>query len=183
MLFGFGPDHKHIRNGRVGDPHLGAGQFISSRRLLSAGLHACGIRACIGLGQTKATDPLTRGQLGQIFLALRFRAVGIDRIDHQAGLHGHHGTIARVHALHLARNQTVGDIVAAQPAVFFGQGDAQQAHIAHLFEDRRIGFLISKGIDHARLQLFLRIGLRGIADHAFIFRQLAVQAEGVGPVE
>ena len=39
------------------------------------------------------------------------------------------------------------------------------------------------GFDHARLQLLLRKGMRGIADHAFVVGQLVVETEGVGPIK
>ena len=42
-----------------------------------------------GIG-TEAADPFARTQLGQEFLALRLRAICVNRIDHEARLNGHH---------------------------------------------------------------------------------------------
>ena len=81
------------------------------------------------------------GEAGQVFAPLLFAAVGIDRIHHQACLHRHHRTIATVDALDLARHQPVAHIRAAQPAVFFWNGDAQKPHLAHLAQDCRLGCL------------------------------------------
>ena len=67
------------------------------------------------------------GELRQIFLALLLRAIGMDRIHHQRRLHAHHRAVAGIDALDLARHQAVGHIAGAEPAIFLGNGDAEQA--------------------------------------------------------
>ncbi len=80
MRLGLGPDHEDIRDGRVRDPRLGAGEAIAPVGLHGAGLHAGGIGAGIRLGQAEAAHELARGELGQVLPALLLGAIGIDRI-------------------------------------------------------------------------------------------------------
>ena len=183
VLFGLGPDHEDIRDRRVRDPHFRAGQLVAVGGFHRTGFHARRVGARIGFCQTKAADEFAAGQFGKILHALLFRAIGVDRVHDEAGLHGHHRPIAAVHAFHFARNQTVRHIIAAQAAVLFGHGDTQKAHVAHLAEDRGVGGFIGKSVDHAGLQLFLRIGARAFLDHAFVFGQLFVQAERIRPIK
>ena len=183
MRFGFGPDHEDIGDGRVRDPHLGAVQHIAIGRFLGHGLHAGGVRARIGFGQTKAADPFASGEFRQEFLALRFGAIGVDRIHDERGLHRHHRPIATVDALNLARDQAIGDVRRAQPAVFLGHRDAQQAHLTHFAENRRVGGFLTKRLDDTGLQLVLGIGAGGVAQHTLFVGQLVVQAEGVFPIK
>ena len=84
---------------------------IAARRGAGARHHAAGVRAVIGLGQAEAADPFAGGKLRQVFLALRFRAVGEDREHDERALHAHHRAIARVDALDLARDEAVADVV------------------------------------------------------------------------
>src|SRR5262249_32959011 len=46
-----------------------------------------------------------------------------------------------------------------------------------------VDLLLAEGLQHARQQLVLRIAARGIAHHALLFRQLALEVERVLPVE
>src|SRR5690606_10051325 len=85
--------------------------------------------------------------------------------------------------LDLARDQAVGDVVEAGAAVLGGDRRAEQAHLAHLAEDRRIGGLVAEGLLHARQQLVLRIGLGGVADHALVFGELQVEQQRIVPFE
>ncbi|NRP42844.1 hypothetical protein XMM3392_003255 [Aliiroseovarius sp. xm-m-339-2] len=179
----FGPDHKHIRDRRVRDPHFRAVQNIAAIDLFGGGFHRTGIGARIRLGQAKAANPLTRCQFRQVFRALLFGAIGIDRIHHQRGLHRHHRTVATVDALNFTRHQTIGHIARANAAELFRDGGAQQAHFTHLTEDLRIGFFARKRLGHTRHQLVFAIGAGRITDHTLIFGQLVFQQEGIVPVE
>src|SRR5439155_24687431 len=151
--------------------------------LFDAGLHAAGIGAGIGLGQAEAADPLAGGEFGQIFLALGFVAIGIDRIHHQRRLHRIHRAVAGIDPLDLARDQAIGDIARVGTAIFFRQRDADQTELAHLVEDFAVGLFLEIGLDDARLQLVLRIGARGVADHALVFGELLVEQERIVPLE
>jgi len=137
----------------------------------------------VGFGQAEAADPLTRGKLGQVFLFLGFGAEIMDGHHDQRGLHTHHGAVARIHALDLARDQAVGHVVQAGAAVFGGDGGAQQTQFAHLAEDGRVGFFMSEGLEYTWLQALLAIGGGGFAHHALVFGQLLVQQERVIPLK
>ena len=178
-----GPDHEHIGDRGIGNPHLGAGQPVTIGGLLGAGLHAAWIGAGIRLGQAEAADPFAGGELGQVLLALGFVAIGIDRIHHQRRLHRIHRTIAGIDPLDLACDQAVGDIARIGAAIFFRQRDADQAELAHLVEDLTIGLLFEIGLGDARQQLVLRIGARCVADHALVFGELLVKQERIVPLE
>jgi hypothetical protein len=178
-----GPDHEHVRNGGVGDPHLGARNAVTAGHLFGAGDHAAGVGAVVGLGQAKAAHPGAGGQLGQVLLFLRFGAEFVDRHHHQRALHAHHAAVARVHALHLARHQAVAHVVQAGAAVLLGNGGAQQAEFAHFVEDGAVGGFVAKGQLHPGQQLFLAVGVGGVAHLALVVGQLAVELEGVGPGE
>ena len=183
MRGGFRPDHEDVGDRRVGNPHLAAGQPVAVGHLFGAGLHAVGIGTGIRLGQAEAADPLAGGELGQVFLALVLVAIGVDRIHHQRRLHRVHRAIAAIDALDLARHQAIGDVARIGAAIFLRQRDTDQAEFAHLVEDLAVGLLFEIGLDDARLQLVLRIGARGVADHALVFGKLIVEQERIVPLE
>ena len=177
------PDHGDVGDRRVGDPHLVAGEPIAAGDFLGAGDHRAGIGAVVGLGEAEAADELAAGELRQIFAALRFRAVIVDRVHDQRRLHRHRRAVAGIDPLDLARDQAVGDIAEAGAAVFFRDGRAEQAERAHLADDRRIVAFVAERLEHARKQLVLRIVARGVAHHALFFGQLALKVERVVPFE
>ena len=183
MRFGFGPNDEHIRDRRVRDPHFRAVQHITARRFLGGGLHAARIRAGIRLGQTETADQGAGGKAGEVFALLRLGAIGVDGIHHERGLHRHHRAVARIDPLDLAGDKAIGDIARAKAAEFLGYVHTQKPSLAHLAEDRGIGFLVTVGGDDARLELVLRESLGRIAQHPFVFGQLVLKAQGVGPVE
>jgi len=178
-----GPDHEHVGDGRVADPHLGAAERIAAGDLLGARDHAAGVGAVIGLGQAEAADPFAGGQPGQVLLLLRLGAEFEDRHHHQRRLHAHHRAVARIDALDLARDQPVGDVVQARAAVGLGNGRAEQPELAHLAKDRRVGLLVAERLLHARLQLVLAIRRGGITHHALVARELGVEQEGIVPLK
>ena len=183
MGFGLRPDDEYVGDRRVGNPHFRTDEAIAVGDLFRTRLHARRIGAGVRLGQAEAADEFARGELRQVLLALLFRAVGEDGIHDERGLHRHHRAIAGVHRLDFARDEAIADIAGADAAIFFRNGHAEQAEFAHFAEDRGIGVLVEIGVDHARLKLFLRIGMRGVADHALVFGQLIAEQEGVVPLE
>ena len=67
-----------------------------------------------------------------------------------------------------AGDQSISHIIKARTTVFGRNGGAKQTHITHLAENRRIGLFFAKSHQHARFKLVARIGLRCLADHAFV---------------
>ena len=179
----FGPDHKHVGNRAVGDPHLAARELVAAGHLVGAGGHGVGVRTVVWLGQAKAADPRAGGQLGQVFLALPFGTKLKNGQHHQRTLHAHHGAVAGIDPLHLTGDQAVGYVVQARATIGFGDGGAEQAELAHLAEDAHVSFFGAKGLGYARKQLVLAVGGGGIAQHALLVAELALQQKRVLPVE
>ncbi|MGY3661463.1 hypothetical protein ACVJ19_008126 [Bradyrhizobium sp. USDA 376] len=178
-----GPDHEHVGDRRVRDPHLAAGEAIAVRDLLGAGLHAGWVGAGVRLGQAEAADPLAAGELGQVLLALVLVAIGVDRIHHQRGLHRVHRAVAGIDPLDLARDEAIGDVARVGAAIFLRQRDADQAELTHLVEDLAVGLLFQIGLGDAGQQLVLGIGAGGVAHHTLVFGELLVEQERIVPLE
>ena len=60
---------------------------------------------------------------------------------------------------------------------------AEQAELAHLAEDRRVGLLVAERLEHARRELVLAVGVRGVAHHALVVGELLVEQQRVVPDE
>ena len=183
MRIGFGPDHEHIGNRSVGNPGLAARDAITALDLLRARDHAARIRPGIGLGQAETTNQFAACQAGQIFVLLFFRTVSIDRVHHEARLHTHHAAIAGIDFFDFSRDQSIGDIRRADPAIDFGHSRPEQAQFAHFAKDTDVSGFIAPRLDHARLQFVLGISLGCIADHAFFLGQLRVEEKRVAPIK
>ena len=143
--------------------------------------HAAGVAAMIGFGQAETADLLAAGQPGQVLLTLFGAAISVNRIHDQGTLHAHRAAVAAVNPFDLARNQAIADIIQAGRAVFFGQGRAQHAQLAHFAEDGAVKGLVAMIAQRARHQLVLAVPARGIAHHALFIVQLIVQQKRVIP--
>ena len=183
VFLALGPDHEDVGEGRVGNPRLAAGDDVIVAILLGVGLHPRRIGARIGFGQTEAADQLARGETGQVLLLLLFAAEGLYRVHHQARLNAGHRTVAAIDPLDLARDEAVGDIAGADAAIFFRHGNAQHPGLPHQREEFGRARLFTERVDHAWLELALREGVRGLADHPLVLGQLVVEAERIGGIE
>ena len=183
VVVGFCPDHKHVSNGAVGDPHLGALEQVATFGATRAGNHGARVGAVVRLGQTEAADKLAAGQLRQIFLLLLFTAKFVDRHHHQRGLHTHHRAVAGVNALNFTRDQAVADIVQPASAVLGRNGCTQQAQLAHFTEDFHVGLLVAERVQHPRHKLVLAVLACTVTHHALFFSQLLIQQQRIFPVE
>ena len=110
-------------------------------------------------------------------------AIGVDRMHHQRRLHRIHRAVAGIDALDLARDQAIGDVARIGAAIFFRERNSDQAELTHLMEDIAIDLLLQIGLGDARRELVLRIGARGVADHALVFGELLVEHERIVPLE
>jgi hypothetical protein len=183
MFFRLGPDHEHIGDRRVGDPHLVAGELVAVRRLRRASAHSAGVGASVGLGQAEAADEVARGEAREIFAPLLFRAVGVDRVHDERALDRHGRAVAAVDPLDRAGDEAVADIAEPRAAIFGRDGRAQQAKRAHFAHDLTVEILVEIGFGDARLELFLGVGFGGVADHPLFVGQLMVEVERIGPIE
>ena len=68
-------------------------------------------------------------------------------IHDERALHAHHRAVARIDALDLARDEAVADVVEAGAAVLGRHRRAEQAELAHLAEDRRVGLLVPERLE------------------------------------
>jgi hypothetical protein len=142
-----------------------------------------GVRAVVRLGEAEAADPFAARQLRQVLLLLRLGAELVDRHHHERRLHAHHRAVAGVDALDLARDDSVADVVHAAAAVLLGDGRAEQAELAHLAEDGRVGLAVAEGLHDARRELLLAVRRGGRAHGALVIAELLLEEERVVPVE
>ncbi|MCY1413428.1 hypothetical protein D9M71_288580 [compost metagenome] len=178
-----GPDHEHIGDRAVGDPHLAAGKAVAAFHFARTTDHRARVGAVVRLGQAEAADPLARRQFRQVLLLLRFGTEFIDWHHHQRGLHAHHRAIAGVDALDFTGDQAIADIVQAAATVLLGDGCAQQANLAHFAKDRWIGLLMTESFEDARRKALLSELRSRVANHSFFFSELLIQQQGIDPVE
>ncbi len=178
-----GPDDEDVGDGGVGNPHFVAGQDITAIGFFRAGLHAARIGAMVRFGQPEGADELTRGEARQIFHALFFRAIGIDRIHHQRRLDAERRPITGIDMFDRARDQAVANVVDAGAAVLFGNGRAEEAEFTHFIEDFTVERFIAERFQHPRHQLVLGVGMGGFGDHALVLGQLTDKIERVFPIE
>ncbi len=121
-----------------------------------------------GFGQAEAADQFAARQRRQVLAPLRLAAEGVDGHHDQRGLHAHHRAKAGIHALDLARDQAVADLVEARAAIVRGEGGTEQAERAHLAENGWVGALVAERFQHPRRQRRLRVVARGIAHQALL---------------
>ena len=139
------------------------------------GLSAPAIHGKVGL-RTSVTGEIV---LDEVFVP----AENEDRHHDQRRLYAHHRAEAGIDALDLARDQPVAHVVEPGAAVLGGDGRPEQAHFAHLAEDRDIGPLVAEGFLHVRHQPALAILARRVADHPLVLAQLRVEQQRVFPAE
>src|SRR5690606_10647418 len=126
-LVGLRPDDGDVGQVAVGDPHLRAVEHPVAAILAGVGLHVGRVGAAVRLGQAEAADHLAGGHARQPLPPLLLRAVGVDRVHAQRGLHADEAAQAAVAALQLLADQAVADRVEAGAAVFLRQRGTEQA--------------------------------------------------------
>ena len=78
-----GPDHEHVSDWAVSDPHLAAGQAVTAVHLAGAGRHVAGIGAMVWFGQPETPNPFSGSEFGQILLAGFLITEFVDGHHHQ----------------------------------------------------------------------------------------------------
>ena len=179
----FCPNHEHIGNRAIGNPHFRARNAVATLDFFRTGNHTARVRAVIRLSQTKATDPFARSEFGQVFLFGRFITKFVNRQHHERTLHTHHGAIARINLLDLVGNQAIAGVVQTRAAILLRNGCTEQTERAHFVENFAVGVFMAKSVLHARREFVLRIGMCGVAHHALGFGQLTIHQKWIGVVE
>src|SRR5215216_1599808 len=178
LVVGAGPDHGHIRDAAIGDPHLGPVEHPVAALLAGAGAHPGRVGAEVGLGQAEAADHLAGGHGRQPAPLLLLGAVAPDRVHGQGALDRDEAAGPGVAGLQLQAGQAVADGVGAGAAVAL-QVHAEQAQVAEL-----LGQLAGQ---LAALEPAGDLGQHpvgdeaagGVADQPLLLRQLPVQVEEV----
>ena len=124
----------------------------------------------VRLGETEAAERLPRLEPRQPLLLLRLRAVGIDRIHHEAALHGSKRAQARIAALQLLHDEAIGDIVEAGAAIAF-EGGAEDAHLPERLGDFEWERFVPVVPAHDGHELLLHPVTDGVPHHPLFFRQ------------
>ena len=136
LRVGLGIDHQHGGVGRVGDPVFRSVQHEAVVALLGAQAHRDHIRARPGLGHGEAADMLARDQLGEILGLLLGRAVQRDLVDAEVGMRAVAERDRGAGPRNLLDSHGMRQIAHSGATVFLGDGDAQQAKLAHLLPQR-----------------------------------------------
>ena len=104
-------------------------------------------------------------------------------MHHQRRLHRQRRAVAGIDALHLARDQAVGDVAEARAAVLLRDGRAEQAERAHLGSSSLSTFSSRQASRTRGISLSCAKRARAVAHHALFLGQVAVEVERVLPVE
>ncbi|MNE51702.1 hypothetical protein D3C80_1463410 [compost metagenome] len=143
--------------------------------LLGAQLHRHHVGTGVGFTHGQGTDVLAADQLGQVLGFLLGVAVAVDLVDAEVGVgavgEGDRGRAAAdfFHGHH------VGQVAQAGAAVFFADGDAEQAHITELAPHVGGEQVVLVDLRGAGCQLGSHKGLHLVAQHVDGFAQGEVQ--------
>ena len=170
-FIGHRPDDGDVGQIAVGDPHLGAVDDPVAAVLLGVGLHVGRIGAAVRFGQAEAADDLAAGHARQVFTALLFRTVGVNRVHAQRALNRDEAADAGIAALQLLADQAVADAVQAGATVFFRQRGAQQTHGRDFRHQLLRETALVERLADDRNDLLVGEARHRVLDHALFFRE------------
>src|SRR5688572_18072239 len=124
-----GPHDRDLRDRAVGDPALRTVEPVAAVRACRGRQHAGRIAAEVGLGEAEASDRAACGEIRQPLLFLLLGAERPDRIHDERTLHRAERANARVTALELLADETVGGRADPRAAIA-GERWTEQAHLA-----------------------------------------------------
>ena len=182
-ILGLCPNNKYVSNRAVGNPDLISSEQIPPIHFYGTTRHAARIGPVVGLGKAKTANKLAACQARKVLTLLLFRAKLENWHHHQRGLHTHHRAIARIYILHLARHQTICNVIKPRATILFRDSHTQEPQRPHLLEYFDIRMLISEGIQNSWSELLLSILMRCFADHPLFLCELAIQQKRTRPVE
>ena len=178
MVFRFGPDDGHVREGAVGDPHFFAVEDVLVSFFHGASEHAAGVGAELRFGEAEAADGLAGLEKGEPAVFLRLAAVGADRVHDKRALHGDEAAQAGIAALEFLSHEAVGDVghARATVAVQVGTEEAKFAKLGNEVqgEGAFAGVLFDAGKDFVIDKLAGRL-----ADQLFLVVQLGIEVDEI----
>ncbi len=133
-----GDRHGHADIGvvRVGGEGLGAVEHPASPSSSTAVVRVpAASRAGFGFGERPAADPLARGQLGEVALALLVGAHLVDVVGAERSVRGDDDAHRAIHARELLDDDGVLDVAQAGAAQFLREDGAHVAELAELADD------------------------------------------------
>ena len=136
----------------------------------------------VGLGEPEAAHPLAGREPREELLALRLGAVGVDRVHDEARLDAHHGAVARIDGLDLARDEPVGRVVGPRASVAV-DGAPEEAERAELPKEAAVHPLLPERLDHPGQELLAGERPGRVAHHPLFLGEGRFERERVGPVE
>ncbi len=148
--------------------------------LFGAQLHRHNVRTGARLGHGQGPNIFPTQQAGQVFLFLLMGAVQLDLVHAQVGMRAIRQRNRRRYAGQFLDHDHMRQIGHPCPAVFFGNGDAQQAQFAKLFPQfvgefigavdfgrQRLDPLLGKAMHHVAqgINIFAKIEIHRVREH------------------
>src|SRR6185369_14521476 len=177
-VVGLRPNHRHVGQGAVGDPLLGAVQHPLGPHLLRGGAHAAGVGAEVRLGEAEAADRLAGREAGDPAVLLLLRAEGVDRVHDQRALHGDEAAQAGITALQLLHDEAVGDAAQAGKTVF-GDAGTEKVEGAHGGHQLERGAAVAVAFFDDRLDLVIDERAHRVAHQPLLFAEERIQLQKI----
>ncbi len=172
------PDHRHVGDGAVGDPLLGAVEHPLVAVAAGGGAHAARVGAEVGLGEPEAADRLAGREGRDPAVLLLLRAEGVDRVHDQRALHRDEAAQPGVAALQLLHDEAVGDVVEARQPVLVDRG-AEQVELGHLRHELDGEARLAMALLDDRLDLVVDEGPHGVADELLLVVEKTVDVQEI----
>jgi len=175
LQVGLGVDHVGAGVGAVGDPGLAAVEHVVVAALVGAQFHRDHVGAGIRLAHGQGADVFAADQLRQVLEFLFMAAVAVDLVHAEVGV----GAVGQRHRCRttadLFHSHHMGQVAQAGTAVFFGHGNAQQAHVTELAPQVGGEQVVDVDLCRARRNLLGHEGLHLVAQHVDGFAEGEVQ--------
>lgn len=148
----------------------------------SFGHHLTGVRACIGLSETEATDQLSCRKLRDQAILDGLVGVCVNWEHDEGGLDGEGRAIATINILNGSVDQTVS-CGRDSWQVIVSDGATKETLLSHLFHDVQVEVLLVVGLLDAGHQTLLRELFGCLVDGKLIISQQLIKLEGILKVE
>ena len=134
-LIGDGDDDRYVGVVAVGDEGLVAVEDPLVAFADGGGAGGGGVGAGAGLGESPGAEPFAGGEFGDVLLLLGFVAGEEDVVGAERIVRGDDDADGAIDGGELFDGEHVVDVAEAGAAVFGREDDAEEAHLAELFDD------------------------------------------------